>query len=45
MLRSIPLLDAAAMEAVKQWEFTPTLVNGAPVPIVTTVRVTFSLAK
>ncbi len=45
VLRSIPLLDAAAMEAVKQWEFTPTLVNGAPVPIVTTVRVTFSLAK
>src|SRR5207253_9336749 len=25
VLRSIPLLDAAALDAVKQWQFTPTL--------------------
>ena len=25
VLRSIPLLDAAALDAVKQWQYTPTL--------------------
>jgi periplasmic protein TonB len=43
VLRSIPLLDQAAVEAVRQWEFTPTLLNGVPVPIVMTVTVQFSL--
>ena len=42
-LRSIPLLDAAAIEAVRQWRFTPTLLNGVPVPVVMTVTVTFAL--
>jgi protein TonB len=41
VLRSIPLLDAAAVEAVRQWRFTPTLLNGQPVPIVMTVTVAF----
>ena len=41
VLRSIPMLDPAALEAVKQWEFTPTLLNGAPVPVVMTVTVNF----
>jgi protein TonB len=41
VLRSIPLLDPAALEAVRQWEFTPTLLNGAPVPVVMTVTVNF----
>jgi TonB family protein len=40
--RSIPLLDAAALDAVRQWEFTPTLINGAPVPVVMTVSVSFA---
>src|SRR5207245_8100725 len=31
IMRSIPLLDAAAVAAVQQWEFTPTLLNGVPV--------------
>jgi protein TonB len=39
--RSIPLLDAAAVETVRQWRFTPTLLNGQPVPIVMTVTVAF----
>jgi TonB family protein len=43
VLRSIPLLDQAALEAVRQWEFVPTLFNGAPVPIVMTVTVDFTL--
>jgi len=43
VLRSIPLLDAAAMEAVRQWRFSPTLLNGEPVPIVMTVTVAFRL--
>ena len=43
VLRSQPLLDAAALEAVRQWRFTPTLLNGQPVPVVMTVTVNFSL--
>jgi protein TonB len=43
LLRSIPLLDAAALDAVRQWEFTPTLLNGSPVPVVMTVTVNFTL--
>jgi hypothetical protein len=43
VVQGIPLLDAAALAAVRQWEFTPTLLNGAPVPVITTVTVTFSL--
>ena len=43
VLRSIPLLDAAALEAVKQWTFTPTLLNGVPVPVIMTVTVQFTL--
>ena len=43
VLRSIPLLDQAAVEAVRQWVFTPTLLNGVPVPVVMTVTVNFTL--
>jgi len=43
VLRSIPLLDASALEAVRQWEFTPTLLNGVPVPVIMTVTVNYSL--
>ena len=43
VLRSIPLLDQAALDAVKQWEFTPTLLNGVPVPVIMTVTVNFTL--
>jgi len=41
VLRSIPLLDEAAMDAVRQWEYTPTLLNGVPVPVVLTVTAQF----
>ena len=43
ILRSIPLLDAAALEAVRQWEYTPTLLNGVPVSVVMTVTINFQL--
>ena len=43
VLKSIPLLDQAALEAVKQWQFTPTLLNGVPVPVIMTVTVNFTL--
>lgn len=43
VLRSIPLLDQAAIDAVMQWRFTPTLVNGQAVPVVMTVTVNFTL--
>jgi protein TonB len=43
VLRSIPLLDQAAVDAVKQWQFTPTLLNGVPVPVIMTVTVNFTL--
>jgi protein TonB len=42
VLRSIPLLDQAALDAVRQWEFEPTLLNGAPVAVVMTVTVQFT---
>ena len=41
--RSIPLLDQAALDAVRQWKFTPTLLNGAPVPVVVTMTINFTL--
>jgi protein TonB len=41
--RSIPLLDQAALDAVRQWQFTPTLLNGVPVPVIMTVTVNFTL--
>lgn len=43
VLRSLPMLDQAAIDAVRQWQFTPTLLNGQPVPIVMTVTVSFEL--
>jgi periplasmic protein TonB len=45
VLRGHPLLDAAAMQAVAKWQFTPTLLNGTTVPVVMTVTVTFALQK
>jgi TonB family protein len=43
VLRSIPELDEAALDAVRQWEFTPTEVNGVLVPVIMTVTVNFTL--
>jgi TonB family protein len=43
VIRSVPLLDDAARDAVLQWKFTPTHLNGAAVPVIMTVTVNFSL--
>ena len=43
VLRSISLLDQAALDAVVQWRYEPTLLNGAPVEVIATVTVNFSL--
>jgi protein TonB len=45
ILRTIPLLDQAALDAVRQWQYTPTLLNGVAVPVIMTVTVTFNLTK
>ena len=39
------MLDAAAIEAVKQWRYEPTLLNGVPRPVIMTVTVNFTLAS
>jgi len=41
VLRSIPMLDAAALEAVRQWRYEPTTIDGKPVPVIMTVTVAF----
>lgn len=43
VLRSQPLLDEAALAAVRAWEYTPTLLNGRPTAVIMTVTVQFSL--
>ena len=44
LLQGVPMLTDAAVEAVKKWVYTPTLVNGIPTPIVMTVTVRFQLS-
>ncbi len=39
-----PLLVQAATEAVKQWRYKPTLLNGEPVEVVTQIDVNFTLS-
>jgi len=45
VLRGHQMLQQAALVAVRQWEFTPTLLNGVPVPVIMTVTVRFTLSK
>ena len=40
-----PLLQQAAMDAVRQWQYRPTLLNGEPVEVVTTIDVNFTLSQ
>jgi TonB family protein len=43
VVRPVPMLDDAALDAVLQWEFEPTMLNGQPVPVIMTVTVNFTL--
>lgn len=40
---SIPLLDQAAIDAVKQWKFKPKIINNEAVPVVFSVKVPFKI--
>jgi periplasmic protein TonB len=44
VVKGIPLLDTSAIEAVRQWVYTPTLLNGVPVPVIMTVTVNFTIS-
>ena len=43
VLRSIPLLDKPAVDAVKQWIYEPYIIEGEPSPVVFSVRISFRL--
>jgi TonB family protein len=43
VLRSVPMLDDAAIESVLQWQYEPTLLNGVPVEVEMIATVTFTL--
>jgi protein TonB len=43
VLRGVPVLDDAALEAVRKWVYTPTLLDGVPTPVIMTVTVNFRL--
>lgn len=40
-----PLLARAAMEAVAQWIYKPTLLNGKPVEVIAPIEVSFTLGQ
>jgi TonB family protein len=42
VVHSVPMLDQAALDAVRQWEYQPTLLNGVPVPVLMTVTINFT---
>jgi len=43
ILRGHPLLGDSAVQAVRQWKYAPTVLNGAPIPVIATVAVPFYL--
>lgn len=42
VLRGVPVFDQSAVDAVQQWKFTPTFLNGKPVEVTMTITVHFS---
>lgn len=45
VLRSVPLLDQAALDAVRQWRYTPSTFAGRPVSVLMTITVRFTLQQ
>jgi protein TonB len=43
VVRSVPLLDHAALDAVRQWKYTPTVYGGRPVSVLMTITIRFTL--
>ena len=43
VIRSIPLLDQAAIDAVRQWRYSPSVYNGRPVSVLMTITIRFTL--
>jgi len=43
ILRSIPLLDQAAIDALRQWVYEAPIINGKPIPLTFTVMIRFAL--
>ena len=41
VLRSVPPFDQPSVDAVRQWQFTPTLLNNVPVPVIMTVTAVY----
>ncbi|HYK87275.1 MAG TPA: energy transducer TonB [Acidobacteriota bacterium] len=45
VLEGNPLLNDGAVRAVRQWKYSPTLLNGEPVPVTASVTVIFKLTR
>ena len=43
VVRSVPSLDDAALTAIRQWKYKPTIINGTAVSILMKVHVSFTL--
>ena len=43
VLQSVPMLDQAALDAVRQWRYTPSSYGGHPVSVLMTITVRFTL--
>jgi protein TonB len=43
VIQSVPLLDQAALDAVRQWRYTPTTLGGHPVSVLMTISIRFTL--
>jgi periplasmic protein TonB len=45
VVTSVPLLDTAALDAVRRWRYTPSVLNGQPIAVLMTVTVRFTLSQ
>jgi TonB family protein len=45
VLQGVRMLNAAALTAVMRWRYTPTLLDGEPVPVIMTITVTYRLSS
>ncbi|HEX6464264.1 MAG TPA: energy transducer TonB [Vicinamibacterales bacterium] len=43
VVRSVPMLDQAALDAVRQWRYSPSVYGGRPVSVLMTITIRFTL--